>query len=77
VLPIVIGYPVEMAARAAAETLIAMHLVRTIRSWHRRFEKAFNRQLLSRADRKAGYTKFVDGEFLRATAKETALSTTR
>ena len=42
-LPIVIGYPAEMAARAAAETLIAMHLVHTIRPWHRRFEKAFNR----------------------------------
>ena len=37
VLPIVIGYPAEMAARAAAETLIAMHLVHTIRPWHRRF----------------------------------------
>jgi hypothetical protein len=43
VLPIVIGYPAEMAARAAAETLIAMHLVHTIRPWHRRFEKALNR----------------------------------
>ena len=73
VLPIVIGYPAEMAARAAAETLIAMHLVHTIRPWHRRFEKAFNRQLLSRDDRKAGYyTKFIDGEFLRATAKDRA-----
>jgi hypothetical protein len=51
-----------MAVRAAAETLIAMHLVHTIRPWHRRFEKAFDRQLLSRADRKAGYyTWFIDG----------------
>src|SRR4051812_38579680 len=73
VLPIVIGHPAEMAARAAAETLIAMHLVHTIRPWHRRFEKAFDRQLLSRADRRAGYyTKFIDGEFLRATAKDRA-----
>jgi HK97 family phage portal protein len=73
VLPIVIGYPAGMAARAAAETLIAMHLVHTIRPWHRRFEKAFNRQLLSRDDRKAGYySKFIDGEFLRATAKDRA-----
>jgi HK97 family phage portal protein len=73
VLPIVIGYPAEMAARAAAETLIAMHLMHTIRPWHRRFEKAFDRQWLSRADRKAGYyTKFIDGEFLRATTKDRA-----
>jgi HK97 family phage portal protein len=73
VLPIVIGYPAEMAARAAAETLIAMHLVHTIRPWHRRFEKAFDRQCLTRADRRAGYyTKFIDGEFLRATAKDRA-----
>jgi len=43
-----------MAARAAAEALIAMHLVHTIRPWHRRFEKAFNRQLLSRADPSRG-----------------------
>ena len=66
-----IGYPAEMAARAAAETLIAMHLVHTIRPWHRRFEQAFNRQLLLRSERKQGYyTKFIDGEFLRATAKD-------
>ncbi|SDC07046.1 phage portal protein, HK97 family [Bradyrhizobium brasilense] len=73
VLPIVIGYPAEMAARAAAETLVALHLVHTVRPWHRRFEQAFNRQLLSRAERKEGYyTKFMDGEFLRATAKDRA-----
>ena len=71
VLPIVIGYPAEMAARAAAETLISMHLVHTIRPWHRRFEKAFDRQLLTRDERRQGfYTKFIDGEFLRATAKD-------
>lgn len=73
VLPIVIGYPAEMAARAAAETLIAMHLVHTIRPWHRRFEQAFNRQCLTRKERQQGYyTKFIDGEFLRATAKDRA-----
>jgi HK97 family phage portal protein len=73
VLPIVIGYPAEMAARAAAETLISMHLVHTIRPWHRRFEKAFDRQLFTKAERKEGYyTKFIDGEFLRATAKDRA-----
>jgi HK97 family phage portal protein len=73
VLPIVIGYPAEMAARAAAETLIAMHLVHTIRPWHRRFEAAFDRQCLTRAERAQGYyTKFIDGEFLRATAKDRA-----
>ena len=34
---------------------------------------SFNRQVLSRADRKAGrYTKLIDGEFLRATAKDRA-----
>jgi HK97 family phage portal protein len=73
VLPIVLGYPAAIAARAAAETLVAMHLVHTIRPWHRRFEKAFNRQLLTREERKQGfYTKFLDGEFLRATAKDRA-----
>lgn len=73
VLPIVLGYPAAIAARAAAETLVAMHLVHTIRPWHRRFEKAFNRQLLTRDERKQGfYTKFLDGEFLRATAKDRA-----
>jgi HK97 family phage portal protein len=73
VMPIAIGFPAEMAARAAAETLISMHLVHTIRPWHRRFEKAFDRQCLTRAERKEGYyTKFIDGEFLRATAKDRA-----
>ncbi len=73
VLPIVIGYPAEMAARAAAETLVALHLVHTIRPLHRRYEKAFNKQLLTREERQQGYyTKFLDGEFLRATAKDRA-----
>jgi HK97 family phage portal protein len=73
VLPIVIGYPADIAARAAAETMLAMHLAHTIRPWHRRFEKAFDRQLLTREERQQGYyTKFIDGEFLRATAKDRA-----
>lgn len=73
VMPLVIGHPAEMAARAAAETILAMHLAHTIRPWHRRFEKAFDRQLLTKDDRRQGYyTKFIDGEFLRATAKDRA-----
>lgn len=73
VLPIVIGYPADVAARAAAETMNSMHLAHTVRPWHRRFEHAFNRQLLTRDDRQKGfYTKFLDGELLRATAKDRA-----
>lgn len=73
VMPMVIGYPADMAARAAVEQILMIHLVHTVRPWHRRFEKSMDRQLLTKEDRKQGlYTKFIDSEFLRAAAKDRA-----
>lgn len=73
VLPMVIGHPAEMAARAAVDTIANMHLMHTVRPWHRRFDKAADKQLLTLEERHAGYyTKLLDGEFLRATAKDRA-----
>ena len=57
---------------AAAETLIAMHLVhdQALASPLREGLQSLTSLV---ADRKAGhYTKFIDGEFLRATAKDRA-----
>ncbi len=73
VMPMVIGFPADMAARAAVESIMSMHLAHTVRPWHRRFEYAANRQLLTRQELDDGlYVKLVDGEFLRATAKDRA-----
>ncbi|MDR3474441.1 MAG: phage portal protein [Devosia sp.] len=73
VLPMVIGHPADMAARAAVDSINALHLVHTVRPWHRRFDKAMTRQLLMPDERKEGlYVKLLDGEFLRATAKDRA-----
>lgn len=73
VMPMVIGYPADMAARAAVEQILMIHLVHTVRPWHRRFEKSMDRQLLTQDERASGlYTKFIDSEFLRAAAKDRA-----
>ncbi len=73
VLPMVIGHPADMAARAAVDSINALHLVHTVRPWHRRFDKAMTRQLLTTRERQEGlYVKLLDGEFLRATAKDRA-----
>jgi HK97 family phage portal protein len=73
VLPMVIGHPADMAARAAVDTIANMHLMNTVRPWHRRFDKAADKQLLTADERRQGYyTKLLDGEFLRATAKDRA-----
>lgn len=73
VLPMVIGHPADMAARAAVDSIMGLHLVNTVRPWHRRFEKSMNRQLLTPKERESGlYCKFVDNEFLRAAAKDRA-----
>lgn len=73
IMPMVIGFPAEMAARAAVDSIMSMHLAHTVRPWHRRFEYAANRQLLTKEELAQGfYVKLIDGEFLRATARDRA-----
>lgn len=71
VLPIMVGHSDKAATYASSEQMFLHHNVRTARPWHRRFEKAMKRQLLTREEVKQGYyIKFFETELLRGAAKD-------
>lgn len=73
VMPVLVGHPAEMAARAAISEILMIHLVHCIRPWHRRFEYSMNAQLLTQKERDAGfYFRFNDAEFLRTAVQNRA-----
>jgi len=66
VLPIMVGHNDKMTAYASAEQGFLAHLVHCVRPWHRRYKYSGEAQLLSKEERRAGYSiDFIDGEFLR------------
>ncbi len=71
VLPIMVGHSDKATTYASAEQMFLHHNVLTARPWHRRFEFAMKRQLLTRDEVKQGYyIKFFDTELLRGSAKD-------
>jgi len=73
VLPIMVGHSDKATTYASAEQMFLHHNVRTARPWHRRFEMAMKRQLLTREEWREGYyIKFFDTELLRGAAKDRA-----
>lgn len=66
VLPVMVGHTEKAATYASAEQMFLAHVVHTMGPWYARLEQAFNRQILTAADRRAGiYTKFNIGGLLR------------
>jgi HK97 family phage portal protein len=73
VLPIMVGFADKTATYASAEQMFIAHVVHTARPWHRRYERAMKRQLLTRQDVYDGYyIKFFETELLRGAAKDRA-----
>jgi HK97 family phage portal protein len=71
VMPIMVGHADKTATYASAEQMFLAHAVHTIRPWHRRFEAAFMRSLITPQERAQGYyVKFIDGELMRGAAKD-------
>lgn len=71
VMPIMVGYSDKASTYASAEQMFLAHAVHTVRPWHRRFEASIKRNLLTEAERAAGYyPKFLDTELLRGAAKD-------
>lgn len=66
VLPVMVGHSDKAATYASAEQMFLAHVVHTMGPWYARLEQAFNRQILTEADRRAGvYAKFNIGGLLR------------
>lgn len=66
VLPVMVGHSDKAATYASAEQMFLAHVVHTMGPWYARLEQAFNRQILTKEDRRAGlYTKFNIGGLLR------------
>lgn len=73
VLPIMVGHYDKAATYASAEQMFLHHNQKTVRPWHRRFERSMKRSLLTPEDARAGYyLKFFDAELLRGAAKDRA-----
>ena len=73
VMPLMIGHPADMAARAAVETLAIMHVTYCLLPWYRRIEKSATLNLLSPQERATGMElKFNAKGLMRGAAKDQA-----
>lgn len=73
VLPIMIGYADKTATYASAEQMFLAHVVHTLMPWYERIQQSADINLLSPADRQAGYyTKLVEAGLLRGAMRDTA-----
>lgn len=72
VLPIMVGYSDKTATFASAEAMFLAHLVHTLMPWYERIQQSADVNLLTTAERQAGYyTKLVEGGLLRGDLKAT------
>ena len=73
VMPLMVGHPADMAARAATESIIQMHVTHTLMPWYVRIEQSATMNLLTPEDREAGYyLKFVPNALMRGSSKDRA-----
>jgi HK97 family phage portal protein len=73
VLPVMIGFADKTATYASSEQMFLAHLVHTLMPWYSRIEGSANVQLLTAAERAAGfYTKFTERGLLRGAMKDEA-----
>jgi HK97 family phage portal protein len=73
VMPLMVGHPADMAARAATESIFLQHVVHTLMPWYQRIEQSANVNLLSDEERRSGYyTKFNANALMRGAVKDRA-----
>lgn len=73
VMPIMVGHADKTATYASAEQMFLAHVVHTLSPWYQRIEQSADVNLLSEADRAAGYyTKFTPNALMRGAAKDRA-----
>lgn len=73
IMPIMVGYSDKTATFASAEAMFLAHVVHTLMPWYQRLQQSADVNLLTRADRQAGYyTKLNEGGLMRGDMKATA-----
>lgn len=73
VMPIMAGQADKASTYASAEQMFIAHLVHTLTPWYERIEQSADCQLLTDADRAAGYYTFLDpAGMLRGALRDTA-----
>lgn len=73
VMPIMVGQSDKAATYASAEQMFLAHVVHTLSPWYSRIEQSADAELLTDADRAAGYyTKFLPNGLMRGAAKDRA-----
>lgn len=71
VMPLMVGHPADMAARAATESIFLVHVTHTLMPWYQRIEQSADINLLSEEERKAGYyTKLNPDALMRGATKD-------
>jgi HK97 family phage portal protein len=73
VMPIMVGHSDKAATYASSEQMFLAHVVHTLAPWYARIEQSIDANLLTPAERAAGYySDFVEEALLRGDAKTTA-----
>ena len=73
VMPLMVGHPADMAARAATESIFLQHVVHTLMPWYGRLEESADLALLSEQERAAGmYTRLDPTALMRGAAADRA-----
>lgn len=71
VMPLMVGHPADMAARAATESIFLVHVTHTLMPWYQRIEQSGDVSLLSEEERKQGYyTKLNPNALMRGATKD-------
>lgn len=71
VMPLMVGHPADMAARAATESIFIVHVTHALMPWYQRIEQSADINLLSEKERKAGfYTKLNPDALMRGATKD-------
>lgn len=71
VMPLMVGHPADMAARAATESIFQVHVTYTLMPWYQRIEQSADINLLSEEERTAGYyTKLNPDALMRGATKD-------
>lgn len=71
VMPLMVGHPADMAARAATESIFLTHVTHTLMPWYQRIEQSADINLLSEKERADGYyTKLNPDALMRGATKE-------
>lgn len=73
VMPLMIGHPADMAARAATESIFLQHVVHTLMPWYQRIEQSADVNLLTEREQVEGlHVKLNPNALMRGAAKDRA-----